>query len=94
MKINNLRFAKVCALAWAADVLVLGTTFQKTARLWKTEKFHVFYHHVYSQAVRLLECMKKAARWAAWSTRIVLAREFRSGVRIAAEESSLPDWGA
>jgi len=42
----------------------------------------------------MLQSMKKAARWAAWSTRIALAREFRSGVRIAAEESSLPDWGA
>ena len=85
---------KVCALTWAADVLDLGTTFQKLACLWRTENFLGFYHHVYSQVTQMLQSMKKAARWAAWSTRIALAREFRSGVRIAAEESSLPDWGA
>ena len=89
-----MNFAKSCAPTWAADVLDLGTTFQKLSSLWKTEKFTAFYHQVYSQLARSLKTMKKAARWAACSVPISRAQKFRSGVRIAAEESSLPDWGA
>ena len=65
---------------------------RKPACLWKTENFHGFYQ-MFIQAVQLLQDMKKAARWAVVDPDSA-ARGFRSGVRIAAEESSLSDWGA